>query len=375
MENQKTEFVDINDLLKEAGIRQDAPEKEEEVDTEGLLQKLTNEAPTIEKVEEVKKVEEVITPPVEEIKKEPVKKDTDYSTRLQEYIELGFIEDSQITYGEGDEAKEVFLSELQDLDKDTFQAIVSKYKEAKDKELKEKYISVDGLDERTKKYVELKKAGGDISTLIEQEVQYVNPLNSYDLEEESHQEHLVRVSLAQQGLKPKFIEQEIAELKENFTLDVEAKKIAQIINKQFDDHVEAKKQEQLDAIEKDRQKDKEFKKVISQSLKELVPNENIAKVLIENSTKKDEYGLTNTDKLYFDAQKNPEFFAQLTLFLNNQDEFYKNIGAKTKNKALKDVTKTLFTINPSVVKSVKTQKQPDTKGDEIFEKLTQQFKQ
>lgn len=367
-EKPKTEMVDINDLLKEVGVRKEETPKEE-IKPEDVLEKITQDLPKIE--------EQEVTPVVEDKKVEAPKQNSksDYTKKLLDVIELGFIEDAQITWGEGEEAKEVFLSELTDLDKEQFDAIISKYKEAKDKEIEEKYISTEGLDDRTKKYIELKKAGGDLTQLIEKEVEYVNPLSQFDLDNEAHQEALVRQILQNQGYKPRYIDQEIEDMKENLTLDSEAQKIAETLNKNFDDFVESKKQEQLSKIEEDKIQQKEFRKNINQEIKSLIPNENIAKLILDNATKRDEVGLTNTDKLYFDAQKDPKLFAEIAFFINNREEFYKSIGAKNKNKETLKVTKSLFSINPQVVKTNKQENKYDNKGDEILEKLTSKFNQ
>ena len=367
-ENQKTEFVDIAELLKAEGIRKD--EIKEEVTGEEVFEKLTNTEEVVVPLEELKvpevkeKKEKVVPPPP-----------TPYTDKLKDYISAGFLEDIEIIVGEGEDEKQVFLSELTDVDSDTFNAIIVQYKEAKEKELKEKYISKEGLDARTEKYIELKKAGGDISKLIETEIQYVNPLSAFDLDDERHQESLVRQELASQGLRPKVIDAQIQEFKEDMSLDLEAKKIAERINTQFDAYVDNKKQEQIAAIEADKAEQKEFRKSISEELKLLVADENVAKVILDNSTKRGEFGLTNTDQLFFDAQKDPKKFAEIALFLNNREAFLKLVGAKTKLKETTNTVNTLLRINPTVVKNIKKETQPETEGDKVFEKLTQKFKQ
>lgn len=375
-ENQKTQMVDINDLLRAEGIETKEPIVEE-IKGDDVFAKLTNTQPqTPEEVQE-----EVITAPIEEAKPKkekvvpPVVQTTPYTDKLKDYISAGFLEDSKITIGEGEEATDMFLSELENLDEDTFNAIITQYKEAKDKELKEKYISRDGLDERTEKYIELKKAGGDISKLVEAEIEYVNPLTTYDLENEVHQEELIRRDLTAQNLHPRVIEAQVQAFKEDMSLDLEAKKIAKRINEQFDTYLETKKQEQLTAIEADKEQQKVFRKNINEELKLLIADENIAKVILDNSTKRGEYGLTNTDQLFFEAQKDPKRYAEIAFFLNNREGFLKSVGAKASLKDKKETIKTLFTINPSVVKTIKKETQPETEGDKVFENLTQKFKQ
>lgn len=365
-QNQKTEMVDINELLKAEGIRTEE-EPTPEIQGEDVFKSLVQQEET---EEEIPPTEEEPTPPATT---QP--KTTIYADKLKDYISAGFLEDVSILMGEGEEAKETFLSELEDVDEDTYNAILVQYKEAKDKEIKEKYISREGLDERTEKYIELKKAGGDISKLIETEIQYVNPLSQFNLEDESHQEALVRQSLQAQGLKPRVIEAQIQELKEEMSLDLEAKKIAKTINDEFDAFVDNKKQEQLAAIEAEKAEQKEFRKNMGIALKSLIPDENISKLILDNTTKKGEYGLTNTDQLFFDAQKDPEKFAEVALLLNNREAFIKTLTAKAELKSTKKTVSTLLTINPSTVKAVKKETPPKTEGDAVFEKLTSQFKQ
>ncbi len=372
-ENQKTEMVDINELLRAEGIRTEETIVEE-VKGDDVFAKLTNtQPPTTEEVQEE------VVPPIAEVKPKKEKvvapAPTPYTEKLKDYISAGFLEDVAVNIGEGEEEKQVFLSELTDIDADTFDAIIAQYKEAKDKELKEKYISRDGLDERTEKYIELKKAGGDISKLVEAEIEYVNPLTTYDLENEVHQEELIRRDLTAQNLHPRVIEAQVQAFKEDMTLDTEAKKIAKRINEQFDTYLENKKQEQLATIEADKAEQKEFRKNINEELKLLIPDENIAKVILDNSTKRGEYGLTNTDQLFFDAQKDPKKFAKIAFFLNNEEAFLKSVGAKASLGTKKETIKTLFTINPSVVKTIKKEAQPETEGDKVFQKLTAKFNQ
>lgn len=380
-ENQRTEMVNINDLLKAEGIRKEET-PEVEITGDEVFAKLTNtQPPTTEIVEEQQEETTIAEPIIPEVKPKkekvvpPVVQTTPYTDKLKDYISAGFLDDSKITIGEGEEAKDMFLSELEDLDEDTFNAIITQYREAKDKELKEKYISREGLDERTEKYIELKKAGGDISKLVETEIEYVNPLTAYDLKNEVHQEELIRRDLAARNIHPRVIDAQVQAFKEDMSLDLEAEKIAKRINEQFDNYLETKKQEQLAAIEAEKAEQKEFRKKINEELKLLVPDENVAKVILDNSTKRGEYGLTNTDQLFFDAQKDPKLYAEISLFLNNREAFLKSVGAKASLKDKKETIKTLFTITPSVVKTIKKETQPETEGDKVFQKLTAKFNQ
>jgi len=90
-----------------------------------------------------------------------------YALKVKEYIEEGFFQDADITIkNEAGEDVVIALSELTDLTAEEFKAIKEEQKRLKDEELGEKYVSTEGLDERTKKMIELKKAGGDLTPLL-----------------------------------------------------------------------------------------------------------------------------------------------------------------------------------------------------------------
>jgi len=359
-ENTTTEVLKIEDFLKAVNKE---PEQAEE-NSNSLLEKLiptiepSNEEP--ETVEE----EEQLTEPTNESQTQLV------YNKVIDYIENGLIEDIEIEIGDGDDKKVVFLSDYKDIDEDTLKAVIQHYKKSKDEEIKERYISTEGLDERTKKMIELKKAGGDLSELIEVEVQYTNPLKDFNLELESDQERLVRLDLQSQNIKPKVIDAQIEAMKEDFTLDVEAKKIAENINKKVDEFIEAKKKEQLDAIEEEKKQQKEFKKNVNNILKEYNLPENISKVILENTTTTDEVGLTNTDKLYFDSKNDPELHTEISFFLNNREEFKKFLGVKVKNKATLEQVNKVLKIN---TKNIKTEVQPPATSEQKKEEELKNF--
>lgn len=290
-----------------------------------------------------------------------------YNSVLQ-YIKDGVLEDVEVEIGEGDDLKTVKLSEFTDISPEELKNVIAGYKEALKQEAKESLY--EGLDERTKKMIELKKAGGDINELIEAEIKYVNPLNDFDLEDEAHQERLVRMSLSSQGLRPKVIDATIEDLKNEVALDLEAKKIAEGITKQFDDYVEAQKTQQLEAIKVSKEEQKEFKKNLTTTLREYNLPENISKVILENSTAVDEYGLTNTDKLYFDSKKDPKVFAEISFMLNNAEEFKKYLGVKVKNTATINQVHKIIRVN---TKNIKTEVAPPKTTEEEKEQKLKEF--
>lgn len=145
--------------------------------------------PTPPEVVTPPKIENVVTaPPVAE---EQSKTTTRYSEKIKNLIEDGFLEDVSITLND----EEVFLSEIDIQDKDTYDSILENIKAEKDKQRGEKYISKEGLDETFLKVIETKKAGGDISEILRENVQAIdqlsnlrNTLDSADVEEKDKEQ-------------------------------------------------------------------------------------------------------------------------------------------------------------------------------------------
>lgn len=324
---------------------------------------------TIEDFFKVEGQEETPKAPIteeKEVKTQSAPKETVYTSKVKEYIEEGFFTDADIDIeGEDGEIVKVALSELKDITPEMFSVIKEEQKRLKAEEIGEKYVSVEGLDERTKKMIELKKAGGDLTELIQEDIQYTNVLAGIDLDNEQVQENLVRQKLQSQGLKPKYIEAEIAEMKENLTLDVEAKVIVDNYNAYYDNLIEEKKKEQLSRIEAEKEQQKVFKKSLNDVYKGLKLPENISKVLLDNSTKVDEYGLTNTDKLYFDAKSDPETYAEISFFLNNKEKFKEFLGVKVKNETKLETIRKVISLSPKALKT--SADTPNKKVSEVEE--------
>lgn len=379
-EETTTKMVTFDDLMKSAGVAEEKTELPKEIKGEEVLAEMikanTNSTEEVKvPFEELARQEEVA--PQTEVKREQPKKlePTEYAKKLKELVSLGLVDDMEISIGEGDDEKKVHLSDFDEVDESSFTSLLTQIKEAKEKDLKEKYISKEGLDERTQKYIELKKAGGDISKLIEQEVRYVSPLSTYDLDNESHQEELIRRDLQSQNLHPRVIEAQIQAFKEDMCLDLESKKVADRIENNFNDYVETKKQEQIVLIEEEKKQDKEFRKGLNEELKRLIKDEGFQKLILDNSTKRDQNGLTNVDQLYYDAQRDPKKFAKIAFLLNNEEAFLNSVGAKVAIKELAKTTSTILKINPSAIKTVNKEQKIEDEGVKIFNELKAKFNQ
>ncbi len=290
-----------------------------------------------------------------------------YTDLIKEYIEEGDWEDGAIEIeDEKGETVTVNLLDLADVTPEQFRQIKAGQKALKEEELKSKYISIEGIDENTLKIIELKKAGGDTRELFQIQGELVNPLDRLDLNDEKVHEYLVRQKLSSNpDLDQDDVDNKINKLKANFTLDAEAKKIISEVNTNFGLIIEERAKEHQAAQEKAQEEQKNFRKQMSQTYKDFKLNDNVVKSLVDNTSKFDEYGLTNVDKAFFEAKKNPELFAKIAYLILDEKGFNEFQGVKIKNDVKKDTIKTIFKISPNVSKTNITK--PDGSLENYFE--------
>lgn len=318
----------------EEGKKDPAPEPVEPKATE-----------TEPKAEPKKKAEPKAAEPI-------VQKTSVYTDLIKDYIEDGDWTDGAIEIeDENGEVQTVNLLDLKDVTPEQFKQIKAGQKALKDEEFKSKYISVDKLDETTRKIIEIKQAGGDTRELFQMQAEMVHPLDALDLDDERVHEYLVRQKLGNNpDLDQDDIDNKISKMKSNFVLDTEARKIIDEVNNNFGLIVEQKRKEQLEAMEKNVEEQKSFKKTMTQTYKDLKLSDSLVKNLVENTAKFDEFGLTNVDKAFFEAKKNPELFAKIAYLILDEKGFNEFQGVKIKNDVTKETIKTIFKITPKAAK-------------------------
>lgn len=344
-QQQQPQQVTLEDIFKE--VTTPASQEAPKVETEEVVlptPPVQAEAPKVENLE--------FTPPTEATTAKP----SEYSAKIKTFIEAGLLEDFEITV----DGQEVFLSEVNIEDEDTYKTLLEQVRAEKDKQISEKYISKEGIDETTQKLIDIKKAGGSITEVLKENVQAIETLQDLkavldegeDKQKEQVAINILAQDLRQRGLSDKVINAQLQDFVENGVLESEAEKI---LNTHLDLHKQAidqKRQEELDRINQEKEDNKTFKKNLNQQYKGWGIPESTVKVLVENATKTDEYQMSNTDKLYLETKlKNPEQFAKINFFLNNPQEFEKWISGKKVLEAKKDHVRSSITINTSKTKS------------------------
>lgn len=325
-----------------------------------LLKDIFSAAGLGEKTEEVtppaKTVEEILTdktplptvtaPEPEKVVELPVQT-SDYSKRLKDLIKDGIIENFAINLKVDGEDQEVFLEDINDLTEEGYKGILEGWRSAQKEDINSKYVSVEGLDETTKKLIEIKRSGGDITEIIRENVTAIDQLTQLkeNIDQEQIQINIVAHSLQQQGIKPTVIQAQINALIEEGVLENEANTILDSHLSVHQNAIEQKRVSEAQRVEQEKEDLKNTRKDLSAKYKEMGLPENISKVLIDNATKLDADKISNTDKLYFEAIKDPQRYAEINFLLNNPEAFKKYVTSPAVTKSKIENAKTMFTVN------------------------------
>lgn len=323
----------------------------------------------IEIKEEVK--EETNEEPKEEIKPEsPVIKETEnsFSKTIKEKLESGEWDDVLIETEDGSEKK---LSELEDVSQETFKSIESAIKEDKDREFKAKYIDVEGLDEISKKLINIIKSGDleEAKKLFENPEALKEPFKGYDSDNDTHNEQVLKWYYSEMGHTTKEINSLVRTAKEELTLDDKAQKIVDFQRKAFSDKLENTEKALTEEKNREIEEIKEYKKNLSSSLKEEGLSENLVRKFVDVATKKDSTGNFEIDAIYEDIMKDPKRAKELIYFMLDKDDYLKKatLGAK-KNVQMDNLKK--IRIIQDTTKTNKKKPEEEAKTGSILETIT-----
>lgn len=341
-------------------VQEDNSEEKEEAVSATGIDSLFNE--TEEKPEEKTIISEELDKKEEAAEKVAPNKQSDfYRSLIQENIEDGDWSDAEIDV-EDEEGNTVSIpiGEIEDITPEVYRQLKDAQKALREEDFNSKYISKEGLDETTLKMVDLKRAGGDISELIQKDAENIHPLKNLDLENENVQAYVLQQKLLSKGVSLEDSHLIVDRHKKELTLDVEAGKVISEINGNFDKLVESEKQKQLNVIQEQKNSQKDFKKSIKDSLDHLKFNEKHSKALLSAASDFDDDGVTKVDNAYFEAKKNPELYTKLALMLTNEEAYNEYMGIKAKNAANLNALRKLV-IKPRTSTSTSSAKKTDKK--------------
>ena len=293
--------------------------------------------------------------------------DNTYLDIVKEKLDSGEWDDLVIEDEEGNEVK---LSELKDIDKDTFKALEKEIKTQKDTEFKEKYVSVDGLDEVKKRLINIVKEGDlDLAkALFQNPAALQEPFQGYDNDNDDHNEEVLEwYYIKGLGHSPKEAAALVKASKEDLTLDVKAQKIVEYQRNQFYTNLKNREEQILAEKAKEQETVKEYRKNLASELKQEGLSENLTRKFVDVATKTDKTGNYEIDTIYDEWMSDPKKAKELIYFMLDKDNYLKKVTANVKKDVQLDNLKRIKIVQDS--SRVEKQKKEETAPITPFETI------
>lgn len=321
---------------------------------------------TIEDVQEEEDIfeEEVVTE--EDVEEEIEPQETGnsvYSGLVKKYIDLGIWQDAKVEI----DGKEVILSEIEGIDEETFLNIQKSQDEAFKEDISKKYINKEELDEISLAIIDISKNKGDISKALDIKKRFIDPLEYFDLDNEAHQEDLVRQKYMIQSngtLSERDLDAIISTRKKDLTLDKEASEYAEQLKKGYKTYLANESKKLEEAKIQEEANVKELRKQVRDSLDKFGLNDASKRALTKFVGTKDNDPLM---EMVQEIKNDPEQLAELIFFLNKKEDYIKAIGnSATRGEGTK-VLKTLKFIQNSNKEAKSGKPQTKDEKEEEFE--------
>ena len=258
------------------------------------------------------------------------------------------------------------LSELEDLDEETFLQIQENQNKFSEDDIKENYISLKELDERKQKLVDIIAKGGDLKQIFGSDQaleRYTNPYKGLDLDNEKVQEQIYFNYLTKEkGYSQKAALFELEDKKKELVLDTEVKAVVEGYDTKMKEYVDAKTKELEEQQKQTALEEKEYRKNLSNVFKEKnFKNESTVRKYIDLATKKTQDGSYAIDELYEDTMKDPQKASELIEFLADREAFLKRYMAEAKTSATRDTLRKISIIKDKDKKATKTAEDKEDK--------------
>lgn len=309
--------------LEKSGEEVVTTEKEDvtktEIEKEAEIEKATEIKKAAEKVEEEAKLEAIKT----KKEKETITNSSDFSGIAKKLLDKGDWKDAIIEK----DGTEVKLSEMENLDSDTFLSIWEEQRKANKEELDKNTIEISNLDENKVKIINIIKNGGDLKEIFKDESQVVRPFENSDLEDLQTQQNIVFQQFLRQGISREDATDLVVKATKDLSVSKKSEDIVKFHQKKFDENLaEIEKQTAAERV-KEQEEIKEYKKTLSSLFKEDGTEDSIAKPLIDAATKFDKNGNLHVDSVYEKLMKDPKQAKDLIFFMLEKEKFLTAKGA------------------------------------------------
>lgn len=275
-----------------------------------------------------------------------------FSNLTKKLIDKGEWFDAEI---ENEDGTKVLLSELKDLDEETFLTLIERQKELKEEDIKEKYVSIDGVDEHKRKLINLIKDGGDLREIFQDPSAVTRPFEGVDLEEETNLASIVYQQYLRQGIDPEGASLLVEKDKKSFSLDTKAAQIVKHYQTAYDQHLEKTAADLQEQKQKEIQEEKEYRSSLSKLYKEQELPDTLSKKLVDIATKRNSEGEYEVDSIYEKLMKDPEQAKDIIFFLTDKEKYLQLNGLDIKRKTNMGTMKTISIIPKDKIKKTTTE--------------------
>lgn len=252
------------------------------------------------------------------------------------------------------------LSEMEDLDPETFLGVWEEQKKANKEEADKNNIEISGLDENNIRLINIIKSGGDLKEIFKDENQLTRPFENSDLEDLQTQQNIVFQQFLRQGISKEDATDLVIKATKDLSVATKAKDITVFYQKGYDDNLkEIEKQVIADRI-KEQEDIKEYKKTLSSLYKEDGTGDTVAKPLIEAATKYDKSGNLHIDTVYENIMKDPKQAKDLIFFMLEKEKFLTANGATVRRETNLDTMRRIKLVQETA-KVATTQKEEEKK--------------
>ncbi len=337
-------------------------QEETEEQTDGLDIFKEGEEQAEEVKEEVSTEEET---PQEEVQEVPTHVESDAYKTAQFLLSSGQIPDMEVEMADGT----FKLSELKELDQETFKDILQEYNKTKEEELVKDKLDISNLTDTQLKLINIVKDGDftKAKEIFEKPEQLIEPWQGYDPTNEKHNEEVFIRDLVEKN--PKMTEKKALALleieKSEGTLDETAQSIVEEYRTAFKNKLKETEEQTRLSKEAQVKADKEYIKTLNGIYKDMDIKDSIA-LQMSKVAQKDKEGRRAIDSLIEETLSDPTKASELIMFLTNKDIYDKRVSVKVKNETEMSFAKKINIIKP---KTTVNEPKPNQSSDgfkEIF---------
>lgn len=271
------------------------------------------------------------------------------------------------------DGEEVELKDLKDITPELFDEIHEEQRKLVEEDTKEKFISKEDFSEMHLNVINLMKTGVDTKTIqeaLKYKEQVIDPLESYDLDNVSHQEQLVAHVLREnnKGVSKQAIQYEVELLKKENRLSTVARDYSNKIKDGYNQALQKKTQQIAEEQAKIRTSHSELTDKVLSQLKERKVKNTISKT-IDNFYRSDVDNTAVINEIN-KIKENPDKLARLLLFLTDEEEYNAVYNVDPKIQEGSKVL-TRLSLAPSSVTKKSGARRPDrsSKTEELAERL------